>query len=90
MEDIVYENVYDSVTGATGNLWAYDTDIIEGYDTVVFDAFGDGDLSSAYDWQVYVPSSAYYEGVAGGGITLTPSGSGGTHIDISSPDLRYE
>lgn len=52
MEMEILWGVVDDVvgTGATGNAVLLDTDSIYGHDTILFDAFGDGDFSSAYDW----------------------------------------
>lgn len=48
--EIAWNVTDDIITGTTGNLVWLDTDAVYGHDTVLFDAFGDGDFSGAYDW----------------------------------------
>ncbi|WP_309109000.1 hypothetical protein [Arthrobacter sp.] len=42
---------YDAITNTHGQMTWYDTNIDGYYETIIYDAFGDGDLSSLYDWK---------------------------------------
>jgi hypothetical protein len=41
---------YDAITNTYGEMTWYDTNNDGYYETIIYDAFSDGSLASAYDW----------------------------------------